>query len=64
MKQRRAARELFHFKEIAANLKCQQNGSLYFPFFFFYVLLTVYLTIFLGNDQLDTQLLYFTIRLL
>ena len=30
----------------------------------FYVLLTVHLSIILGNDQLDTQLLYFTIRLL
>jgi hypothetical protein len=30
----------------------------------FHVLLTVYLNIILGNDQLDTQLLYFTIRLL
>ena len=30
----------------------------------FYVLLTVHLTIILGNDQLDTQLLYFTICLL
>ena len=29
----------------------------------FYVLLTVHLSIILGNDQLDTQLLYFTIRL-
>ena len=30
----------------------------------FYVLLTVHLSISLENDQLDTQLLYFTIRLL
>ena len=30
----------------------------------FYVLLTVHLTITLGNDQLDTQLLDFTISLL
>ena len=30
----------------------------------FYVLLAVHLSIILGNDQLDTQLLYFTIRLL
>ena len=30
----------------------------------FYVLLTVHLSIILGNDQLDTHLLYFTIRLL
>ena len=29
-----------------------------------YVLLTVHLSIILDNDQLDTQLLYFTIRLL
>ena len=29
-----------------------------------YVLWTVHLSIILGNDQLDTQLLYFTIRLL
>ena len=29
----------------------------------FYVLLTVHLTIILDNDKLDTQLLYFTIRL-
>ena len=32
--------------------------------FFFYVLLTVHLIIILDNDQLDTHLLYFTIRLL
>jgi len=32
--------------------------------YFFYVLLTVHLGISLDNDQLDTQLLYFTIRLL
>jgi len=31
---------------------------------FFYVLLTVHLYIILDNDQLDTHLLYFTIRLL
>ena len=31
---------------------------------YFYVLLTVHLSIMLGNDQLDTQLIYFTIRLL
>ena len=31
---------------------------------FFYVLLTVHLSIFLDSDQLDAQLLYFTIRLL
>ena len=31
---------------------------------FFYVLLTVHLSIILDNDQLDTHLLYFTIRLL
>ena len=31
---------------------------------FFYVLLTVHLSITLDNDQLDTHLLYFTIRLL
>jgi len=30
----------------------------------FYVLLTVHLSIILDNDQLDTHLLYFTIRLL
>jgi muramidase (phage lysozyme) len=30
----------------------------------FYVLLTVHLSIILANDQLDTQLLYFTIYLL
>ena len=30
----------------------------------FYVLLTVHLGIILDNDQLDTHLLYFTIRLL
>ena len=30
----------------------------------FYVTLTFHLGIILGNDQLDTQLLYFTIRLL
>jgi len=30
----------------------------------FYVLLTVHLSIILDNDQLDTRLLYFTIRLL
>jgi hypothetical protein len=30
----------------------------------FYVLLTVRLSIILDNDQLDTRLLYFTIRLL
>ena len=30
----------------------------------FYVLLTVHLSIILDNDQLDTNLLYFTIRLL
>ena len=30
----------------------------------FYVLLTVHLSISLDNDQLDTHLLYFTIRLL
>ena len=29
----------------------------------FYVLLAAYLGIFLDNDQLDTHLLYFTIRL-
>jgi len=33
-----------------------------FPFF--NVLLTVHLSINLGNDQLDTHLLYFTVRLL
>ena len=33
-------------------------------FHFLMVLLTVHLSIVLGNDQLDTQLLYFTIRLL
>ena len=31
---------------------------------YFYVLLTVHLSIILDNAQLDTQLLYFTIRLL
>jgi len=31
---------------------------------YFYVLLTVHISINLGNDQLDTQLLDFTIRLL
>jgi len=31
---------------------------------YFYVLLTVLLSIILDNDQLDTHLLYFTIRLL
>ena len=31
---------------------------------FFYVLLAVHLSIILDNDQLDTHLLYFTIRLL
>ena len=31
---------------------------------FLYVLLTVHLSIILDNDQLDTHLLYFTIRLL
>ena len=30
----------------------------------FYVLLTVHLSIILDNDQLDTHLLYFTIRFL
>jgi hypothetical protein len=30
----------------------------------FYVLLTVHLSVILDNDQLDTQLLYFTVRLL
>jgi len=30
----------------------------------FYVMLTVHLSIILDNDQLDTRLLYFTIRLL
>jgi len=30
----------------------------------FYVLLTVHFSIILDNDQLDTNLLYFTIRLL
>ena len=30
----------------------------------FYVLLTLHLSIILGNDQLDTQLLYFTTSLL
>jgi len=30
----------------------------------FYVLLTLHLSKILDNDQLDTQLLYFTIRLL
>ena len=30
----------------------------------FYVLWTAHLSIILGNDQLDTQLLYFTVRLL
>ena len=35
-----------------------------FAFFLVFVLLTVYLSIILDNDQLDTQLLYFTIRLL
>jgi len=30
----------------------------------FYVMLTVHLSIILDNDQLDTHLLYFTIRLL
>ena len=30
----------------------------------FYVLLTVHLSTILGNDRLDTQLLYFTIHLL
>ena len=30
----------------------------------FYVLLTVHLSVILDNDQLDTHLLYFTIRLL
>jgi len=30
--------------------------------FFFYVLLTVYLSIILDNDQLDAHLLYFTKR--
>jgi len=32
--------------------------------FCFYVLLTVPLSIILDNDQLDTHLLYFTLRLL
>jgi len=31
---------------------------------FLYVLFTVHLSIILDNDQLDTHLLYFTIRLL
>ena len=31
---------------------------------YFYVLLTVRLSVILDNDQLDTHLLYFTIRLL
>jgi len=30
----------------------------------FYVLLTGYLSVILDNDQLDTHLLYFTIRVL
>ena len=38
------------------------NSSL--EVFFFYVLLTVHLSIILHNYQLDTHLLYFTIRLL
>jgi len=29
-----------------------------------YVLWTVHLSIILGNDQLDTQMIYFTVRLL
>jgi len=33
-------------------------------FVVFYVLLTVHLSIIIDNDQLDTQLLYFTVRLL
>ena len=35
-----------------------------FPVLFFYVLLTVHLSIILDSDQLDTYLLYFTIVLL
>ena len=31
---------------------------------FFYVLLTVHLSVILDNDQIDTHLVYFTIRLL
>jgi len=33
-------------------------------FAYFYVLLTAHLSTILGNDQLDTQLLYFTMCLL
>jgi len=31
---------------------------------YFYVLLTMHISIILGNDKLDTQLLYFTVCLL
>jgi len=34
------------------------------PIYNFYVLLNVHLSIILDNDQLDTHLLYFTVRLL
>ena len=40
------------------------SGTVLFPVLFFYVLLTVHLSISLDNDQLDTYLLYFTIVLL
>ena len=40
------------------------SATVLFPVLVFYVLLTVHLSIRLDNDQLDTHLLYFTIRLL
>jgi hypothetical protein len=44
-------------------VRCNKPAVAYFKVFFVY-LLTVHLSIILDNDQLDTHLLYFTIRLL
>jgi len=44
--------------------KYGENEQGNFPRLFFYVLLAVHLSIILDNDQLDTHLLYITVRLL
>jgi len=44
--------------------KMRYNALWFTLYHFFYVLLTAHLSIILDNDQLDTHLIYFTIRLL
>ena len=64
--------DIVHPGMAVTHLICQLSSYYMIKLIFFtnsllhfcYVLLTVHLSKILGNDQLDTQLLYFTIRLL